>query len=324
MQPAEARRAALLKFGSLESAKEQYRDERRLPQLETLLQDLRFAVRSCGKRLSFTSIVVLSLAIGIGLNTTIFTWLKAVYLNPLPDVRDARHLVTINAAYKFGDGYSNSYQDFVYIRDHSRLFAGLFAHEMEVLAVSDGRSAEMTTGGIVSGNYFDVLETKVTIGRGFRPEEDQVLDRNPVIVLGDGLWRRRFGADRGILGRKLELNRVPFTVIGIAPPGFIGVYGGLRQDFWIPLHMARALDPKHEDSLTNGMGLQLMGRPKDGISLGSIQSELDVLSRQMQPANHKNSPDYKAQAYPLHEAQRGYHTGLYEMDRVHAFLYASR
>ncbi|MGA8027478.1 MAG: hypothetical protein WB992_10045, partial [Bryobacteraceae bacterium] len=148
-----------------------YRDQRKLPHVEKLLQDLRFALRSCGKRPAFATVVVLSLAIGIGLNTTIFTWLKAVYLNPLPGVTDARHLVTINAAYKFGDGYSNSYQDFVYIRDHSRLFTGLFAHEMEILAVSDGRSTVMTTGGIVSGTYFNVLNTKIAIGRGFRPSD---------------------------------------------------------------------------------------------------------------------------------------------------------
>lgn len=186
MPVAQARRAALVKFGGVESAKEQYRDERRLPPIDTLVQDLRFALRSCGNRPAFSAVVVLSLAIGIGINTTIFTWLKAVYLNPLPGVTDARRLVTINAAYKFGDGYSNSYQDFVYIRDHSRLFAGLFAHEMETLAVSDGKSAEMTMGGIVSGNYFDVLNTNIAIGRGFRPEEDRVSDRDAVIVLGDG------------------------------------------------------------------------------------------------------------------------------------------
>ncbi|MBV8810247.1 MAG: ABC transporter permease [Acidobacteriaceae bacterium] len=316
MLPAEARRAALLKFGGVESAKEEYREQRGLPYIDTLLRDLRFALRSFKKRPAFTAVLVLSLAIGIGLNTTIFTWLKAVYLNPLPGVTDARHLVTINAAYKFGDGYSNSFQDYVYIRDHSRLFAGLFAHEMEILAVSDGRSAEMTTGGIVSGNYFQVLNTKMAMGRGFRPDEDEALDRDPVIVLSDGLWHHRFGADPGILGAKLELNRVPFTVIGIAPKGFVGVYGGLRQDFWIPLHMARALDPNHTDPLTNGMGLQIMGRPKSGVSISAIQSELDGLSRQIQPLYHKDSPDYRAQAYPLHEAQRGLHSSLFEVVRV--------
>lgn len=322
MPEAEARRAALLKFGGVESAKEKYRDQRRLPHVETLLQDLRFALRSCRKSPSFVIVLVLSLAIGIGLNTTIFTWLKAVYLNPLPGVTDARHLVTINAAYKFGDGYSNSYQDFVYIRDHSRLFAGLFAHELEIFALSDSNSALMTSGGIVSGNYFDVLNTKIPIGRGFRPEEDQAPDRNAVVVLSDALWRSRFGSNRGILGKKLELNRIPFTVIGIAPPGFIGIYGGLRQDFWIPLHMAQAFDPSHTDPLMNGMGLQIMGRPKPGVSISAIQSELDVLSRQMQPLIHKKAPDYRAQVYPLHEAQRGFHSSLFEMVRVLAVAVA--
>ena len=316
MSPAEARRAALVKFGGLECAKEEYRDQRGFPEIEALLQDLKFTRRSFRKRPAFLVVIVLSLAIGIGLNTTIFTWLKAVYLNPLPGVTDARRLVTINATYKFGDGYSDSFQDYVYLRDHSRLFAGLFAHELETLAVNDGRSAEMTSGGIVSGNYFDVLNTRISLGRGFRPEEDEVLDRNPVVVLGDTQWRRRFGADPGVLGRKIELNRIPFTVIGIAAPGFIGVYGGLPQNFWIPLHMARAVETSQSDPLSNGMGLQIMGRPKPGVSISAIQSELDVLSRRMQPLYHKDAADYRAQVYPLHQAQRGFHSGLFEMVRV--------
>ncbi len=316
MSPAEARRAALVKFGSLECAKEEYRDQRGFPAIDTLLQDLRFTLRSFRKHPVFLAVIVLSLAIGIGLNTTIFTWLKAVYLNPLPGVTNARQLVTINAAYKFGDGYSDTFQDYVYLRDHSRLFAGLFAHELEILAVNDGRSAVMTTGGIVSSNYFDVLNTKISLGRGFRPGEDQVLDRNPVIVLGDTLWHRRFGGDPDILSRKIELNRIPFTVIGIAAPGFIGAYGGLPQNFWIPLHMARAVDTSQSDPLIQGMGLQIMGRPKPGVSISAIQSELDVLSRQIQPLYHKDAADYRAQAYPLHQAQRGFDSTLFEIVRV--------
>jgi hypothetical protein len=208
MSPEKARRAALLKFGGLESVREEYRDQRGIPQIETFLQDLRFALRSFAKRPGFFAVIVLSLAFGIGLNTTIFTWLKAVYLNPLPAVADARQLVTINRAYSFGDGYSDFYPDFQYIRDNTHLFSGIFAHEMFQLAVSDGKSAQMATGGIVSGNYFDVLGTKAQLGRTFQPEEDQVLDRNPVVVLGDRLWRNRFGADPNIGGKQIQLNGI--------------------------------------------------------------------------------------------------------------------
>ncbi|HUJ23587.1 MAG TPA: ABC transporter permease, partial [Bryobacteraceae bacterium] len=186
---------------------------------ERLLQDVRFALRSFTRRPGWVLIAVLSLGLGIGVNATIFDWLKAVYFNPLPGVRDARSLVTINAAYRDADGYSNSYADFLYIRDHSNLFDGLFAHEMEIAALSDGRSAEMTVGGIVSGDYFEVLGARTVMGRVFRPEEDEVADRNPVIVLGYSLWQRRFAGDAAIVGRQVELNRTPFTVIGVATPG---------------------------------------------------------------------------------------------------------
>ena len=290
--------------------------------LETLAQDLRFAGRSLARRPGFVLIVVISLGLGIGVNATLFTWFKAVYLNPLPGVKDARTLVTINAAFRDADGMSNSYSDYRHIRDHIPLFDGLFAHELEILSLSDGRSAEMTPGGIVSGNYFQVLGARMALGRGFRPEEDEVLDRNPVIVLGHGLWRRRFGADPGVMGSQLELNRTPFKVIGVSEPGFIGVYGGIRQDFWVPLHMARALDNDRHNRLARGSWLQIMGRPKPGVSLASIQAHLQVLSAQMRAAHRKEEPDYRAVAFPLHRAQRGFHAGLYQMVRVVALASA--
>ena len=316
MSREEARRAALLKFGGVESAKEHYRDQRGLPQLETLAQDVRFAVRALAKRPSFVVVAILSLGIGIGINATVFTWFKAVYLNPLPGVREARKLITISAAYRDADGYSNSYPDLLYFRAHSRLFTSLFAHEMEMLALSDGKYAEMTTGGIVSGNYFDVLGTPMALGRGFRLDEDVALDRNPVLVLGYGLWQRRFAGDPNIIGRRLELNRTPFTVVGVAAPEFIGVYGGIRQDYWVPLHMARALDSEHEDRLAHGSWIQIMGRAKPGVALAAIQSELDVFSAQIRRDYRKDDREYRAVAYPLHRAQRGYHSGIFQMVQI--------
>jgi len=313
----EARRSAVLKFGGVESMKERYRDQRGLPHLETLAQDVRFAVRALAKRPSFVVVAILSLGIGIGVNATVFTWFKAVYLNPLPGVREARKLITINAEYKNdGAGYSNSYADLLYFRAHSRLFTSLFGHEIEMLALGDGKYAEMTTGGIVSGNYFDVLGTPMALGRGFRPEEDEALDRNPVLVLGYSLWQRRFAGDSNIIGRRLELNRTPFTVIGVAAPGFIGVYGGIRQDYWVPLHMARALDSEHNDRLANGSWIQIMGRVKPGVTLAAIQSELDVLSAQIRRDYRKDDREYRAVAYPLHRAQRGYHSGIFQMVQI--------
>jgi macrolide transport system ATP-binding/permease protein len=317
MSPEQARHAALVKFGGLESVREEYRDQRGIPQIETFLQDLRFAFRSFAKRPGFFAVIVLSLAFGIGLNTTIFTWLKAVYLNPLPAVANARQLVTISAAYSFGEGYSDSYSDFQYIRDHTHLFSGIFAHEMLMLAVSDGKSAQMAVGGIVTGNYFDVLGSKAEVGRTFQPEEDQVLDRNPVVVLSDRLWHNRFGADPNIGGKQIQLNGIPFTVIGVAPLDFVGAYGGLRQDFWVPLHMARALDSAHKDNLSNGsMGLQITGRPTPGTSISAIQSELDVFAAQLRTSTHKDDKVFRLLADPLHQAQRGFHSALFEVVRI--------
>ena len=312
----EARRTAVLKFGSLAAAQEAWRDQRSLPQLEMLGQDLRFALACFAKAPGFLVIAVLSLGLGIGASATLFTWFKAVYLNPLPGVVDARHLVTINGAYRDAGGMSNSYADYQHIRDHSNLFDGLFVHDYVTYAVNDGKSAEMTAGAIVSGNFFHVLGTQMALGRGFQPDEDEVLDRNPVLVLGYDLWKQGFGGDPTILGRRLELNRVPFTVIGVAPPGFIGVYGGLRQSFWVPVHMARALDFQHRDRLARGSWLQIMGRPKPGVSLAAIRANLEVLSAQIRAEYRKTQPDYRAAVYPLHDAQRGFYSAIFQMVRV--------
>ena len=112
------------------------------------------------------------------------------------------------------------------------------------------------------------------------------------------------------------MNRIPCTVIGVAAPGFGGVYGGLRQDFWIPMHMARALDPAHNDRLSQGSWMQIMARPRPGVTLDAIQSRLDVLSLQMRAAYREKDPGYRAEVFPLHRAQRGIHSGLFGMVMV--------
>lgn len=293
-----------------------------IPRGEDVIRDLRFAFQSYRRRPGVFLFTILSLGIGIGLNATVFTWIQAIYFNPLPGVKNARELVTINAAYRDASGMSNSYADWLYLRDHNQVFAGLFAHETETLPLSDGRSAEMAEGGVVSSNYFQVLSVRMAAGRAFDPDEDQVVDRNPVLVLSYGLWQRRFGGDSAMVGRQLDLNRVPFTVIGIAPRGFAGVYGGIRQDFWVPIHMTRALDVQHRDHLARGSWLQIMGRPKPGVSNSAIQNELELLSARIRGSYRKSQPDYRAEMFPLHRAQRGYHSSVFEIVRMVAIAVA--
>jgi predicted permease len=280
------------------------------------MKDFRFALRLLAKRPAFTIIALSSLVIGIGLNAAVFAWFKAAYLDPFPAVPAARELVTVNAAFRDGAGYSNSYEEFVYLQDQSTSFKGLLAHETLTASLGDGKSAQMTTGGIVSGNYFDVLGVSIAFGRGFRPEEDEVLDRNPVLILGHALWQRRFAGAPDMLGRKLRVNGIDFDVVGVAPEEFVGVYGGVRQEFWIPLHMARVLQDDPSRLLEDSSWFQIMGRPRPGVTFEQIQAEFQLLSKGVQGLFHKSQPDYRLDVFPLHKAQRGYHAGLFQMVQI--------
>jgi predicted permease len=311
----QARREAILKFGAVEAAKEEYRDQRGWPGLESIVKDLRFALRTFRRRPSFTAVAVLSIGLGIGINATVFGWLKAVYLNPLPGVSNARDLVTVNASFKDREGFSNSYADFTLIRDYARSFKGVFAHEMLFASVSDGRTAEKMGGGFVSANFFEVLGVPPARGRLFGPQEDAAVGSD-VVVLSHAMWHRKFGGDPRILGQRVLINRIPVTVIGVAAEPFRGVYGGIAQDYWVPLRFATALDERNLDISAKGSWMQIMGRLAPGASPAAVQAELDVLSAQARDSHRKTSPDYRAIAHPLHRAQRGFHAGFFQMVQV--------
>lgn len=280
--------------------------------MQTVPQDVRYAFRTLARNPGFTLIAVLSLGLGLGVNGAIFTWLKAVYLDPLPGVQSARELATINASFGPGSGgYSNSWDDFVYFRNHSQSFDGMFAHEMLFGNLNYSDTPELIVGGIVSGSYFDVLKTRMTLGRGFLAEEDQTQGTHPVIVFSHGLWQRKFAGKRDILGQQVELNRVPLTVVGVAPEGFAGVYGGLGQEYWVPLAMSRKLMRGNVERLAGGPSwLQIMARLKPGVSLEQAEANVAVLGRQIRELHRKQDKNYEAKTYPLHKAQRGIQSGM--------------
>lgn len=275
-----------------------------------LLQDIRYGWRMMLRKPGLTLAAVLSLGLGIGATSVVFTWLKGIYLRPLPGVEAAGRLVTINAIFNKRTGFSNSALDLAYYREHNQVFEGLLAHEFGIYNISLQRTPEVISGGPVSGNYFDLLGVKAQLGRTFRPDEDQVEGRDAVAVISHSLWQRKFSLDPSVVGKTVLINQVPFTVIGIAPEQFAGVYGGLAQDIWFPMQMqSRVAADAKVTPRTNWF--QIMARLKPEVTITQAQANLDVMAQQMRDGHRKGARHFGAGVYPLHKAQRGLQSGLF-------------
>jgi putative ABC transport system permease protein len=206
------------------------------PRLEALWQDVRYGSRMLLKAPGFTAVAVLSLAIGIGANTAIFSLVDKVLIKKLP-VEEPDRLVVVSASRGQGVSTTSNFPDFVDYRDRNEVFDGLVAYMQRALTLSEGGQAERIQGLVVSGNYFTVLRVRPTLGRGFLPEEGKTASTHPVVVIGYGLWQRRFGADPGLVGKTVSLNAYPFRVVGIAPSEFDGTVAGGAPDVYVPIMM---------------------------------------------------------------------------------------
>ena len=246
------------------------------------LQDLKYAIRMFRKNAGFTIIAILTLALGIGANSTVFSWLNATLLNALPGVADQDRIVLAARGTSANPRVSFSYLDYVDLRDRNRLFSGLTASNMIPISLTEKERPQRLWGTIVSGNYFDVLGVHLSLGRGFSPAEGATPDNAPVVVLSYHLWKGRFNANPAILGQGISLNNHPYTVIGVAPPAFQGSYSGLRADLYVSVMMARQIEPTW-NLLTerDDNSLILLGRLKPGVSREKAQAEMTTLMDQI-------------------------------------------
>lgn len=253
--------------------------------MELFFRDLRQSVRGLLRRPTFTAVAVVSLGLGIGANTAIFTAVKAVFLQSFP-VREPERLVAVFTSLdNLAALLPVSYPNFVDLRDRNRTFSSLITATAVSLSLSEGSGEpERIDGEMVSGAYFEVLGVRTARGRSFLPEEDSTPGGHPVVVLSDALWRRRFAADPGILGRTLSLNGHTFTVIGVAQPGFRGTDGLTASDFWVPLMMheqvmRRRVRPFFEQRRATLVGV--IGRLAPGVTLAQGQDDLRRLGREL-------------------------------------------
>jgi predicted permease len=300
--PAEAMRRARIEFGGVERVKEECRESRGVSFVETLLQDLRFGLRMLRKSPGFAAVVVLTLAIGIGANATIFSFVNALLLHIPSRIAAPSQLVAVWNRLPNGQEMQFSYPDYVYFRDHNNVFSNFIAYSSDPERASWTRSGQSSLVGVrlVSANYFATLGANPVIGRGFLPIEDANAGAAPVVVVSYRFWRERLGSDRAILGRSVTLNARSFTVIGVAPPSFADLEPGFETDFWAPLAMQQTLSPGM-DLLNNrnGYWIFVVGRLKAGVTREQAQANLNVIAHQLAQAHPDTNKGWTADVSPV-------------------------
>jgi len=304
MNRREAELAARRAFGNQTVIEERSREVWQWATLESIWADVRYALRQLKNSPVFAITVILSLTLGLGANTTIFTFVNALLLRP-PAVVDGGRLVEVvthNAKASGIESYTNlSYPLYVDLRDHNRSLSGFAAFDGDPRTVSwsHGGEGEIVYGQLVSSNFFPVLGVEPALGRFFQPDEDKGGAGAPTVVISNLFWQRQLGGDRAVLGRVLILNGASYTVIGVTPKSFTGVIIGTRHDFWTTLAMTPTLI-HDRDRLGSDTSSWLfgVGRLKPGVSKNEAQADLTVLTRTAHSSN-PNAAVMDASAFPL-------------------------
>jgi putative ABC transport system permease protein len=257
--------------------------------MDNLIKDIRYGVRMLSKNPGVTLVAIVTLALGIGANTAIFSGVNAFLMRPLP-VPNAHELVRpMEMTEDRGTSDEMSYPDFLDYRNQSTSFAGLSAEDMIQAAINSENQNDVIWGQVVSANYFDVLQVKPVLGRPFLPDEDKVVGASPVVVLGHSFWQRRMASDPNIVGKTIQLNNRAYEVIGVAPEFFAGSKFALAMDFWVPISMAEELRRNPNilaDRGSHWMGV--IGRLKPGVSMAQASAEMSAIAARMNQAYPDN------------------------------------
>ena len=312
-----ARDASIKDFGNITLTTEAARSVWRPGWLDTLrdgLTDVRFAIRVLGKSPAFSLTVIAVLALGIGLNTAVFTLLKSLALSPLAGVEGSARLGVVLNETRTGRRGGLSYPDYQYIRDHDRAFTGLTGSALASVNVGLGSRAQRAVGELVTGNYFQQLGVHAQIGRTLLPSDDVAPGQHPVLVLSDALWRRTFAADPGIIGRTIHLNTVPLTVVGVADAAFHGTIVSFDTGVFVPLMMAPqvglSMPSAGPDVLEDkdAMFLMVLGRLRPGQTLASAGAQMSLLSNQLKRVAAVTAVERDVRVLPIWQSPYGAQT----------------
>jgi predicted permease len=269
------------------------------------MNDLKFALRLLWKSPAFTIVAALSLAVGIGASTVVFSWIQETLLRPLPGVANAEQMVVLCDTHGSEQWDTISPPD---IRDYAKLtnvFSGIIGSQMTPACLTMSGKPEWVYGQVTTANYFDVLGVKPLLGRTFVAEEDLRPGGAPVLVLSEGYWRRRFGGDTNVIGRVVDLNRESFTIVGVVPAAFRGTMSGLRFDFWAPLAMHQQVANFGSLNDRGDHWLHTQARLQPGVSRAAAQAAVNIAARHLEQAYPDSNRQVGVRVLPLWKSPYG-------------------
>jgi len=271
--------------------------------MESWIQDARYALRTLVRTPGFTAVAVISLALGIGVNTAVFSVINAVVLQPWP-ITDPASVIAVYTSEEGNDQIDYapaSYPDYVDYRERNETFSGVAAYAMRPMTLGDAGQSDLILGEIVSGNYFEVMGVRPALGRGFLPAEDAAVGSGPVAVLGHQAWQRRFAGDPTILGRSIEINGHAVTIVGVAPEGFGSMSSrNMAAEVFLPLSMRNIVVPRRDMATDRaGRWLWVAGRLKPGTTVEQASANLATIAGSLEQAYPDTNEGRAVRLLPL-------------------------
>jgi predicted permease len=276
--------------------------------MRALLQDLRYGIRISLKSPGFTVAALLTLAVGIAVNATVFSWIDSVLLRPIPGTSEAHGLVVFETLTPNREPITTSYPDYRDYRDHLKLLAGLALHQPHPLHIGEEDHSQRVWGELVSGNYFAVLGVRPALGRVFAPDEyGDKQGGYPMAIISHRLWQRLYQSDTRVIGRMIRVNRQQLTVVGVAPAAFRGGVPGLQFDIWIPAMMATQLNLMPDWMLRDRQTRSFfaIARLRPGTSMEQARGEIAALAQQMAAAEPRTNRGMSATLLPVWKGHFG-------------------
>jgi predicted permease len=309
MTPKEALRAARLEMGSAAAIQDKVHESSWESAVDGIWQDVSYGLRIFRKNPGFTALAIITLALGMGASTTVFGWIDSVLLHPLPGIAKPEEVVALENLSPNGQPTTTSYPDFQDYRDHLTLFAGVAVARHSSVSVGEADNAERVFAQFVSGNFFDVLGVKPTLGRFFaQNEQGDKPGAFPLAVISHRLWQSRFNSDPAILGKSIKVNRHELTIIGVTPPEFLGSIPGLTFDIWVP-NVMRPLLYGFQTAwqLTDRHNRDMLGiaRLRPGIRVEQAQAEIATLAQHLAEIHPDVNQGVGATVLPLWKAHFG-------------------